>query len=85
MKNIIIILTLLISSGINAQSAENVVGIKTPNSDTLYLDNSEVSTLITMVWEKPNIPYVKPVIIRITREELLVMLSRKEYNRWVTN
>jgi hypothetical protein len=85
MKNIIIILTLLISSGINAQSAENVVGIKTPNSDTLYLDNSEVSTLITMVWEKPNIPYVKPVIISITREELLVMLSRKEYNRWVTN
>jgi hypothetical protein len=85
MKNIIIILTLLISSGINAQSAENVVGIKTSNSDTLYLDNSEVSTLITMIWEKPNVPYIKPVIVRITREELLLMLSRKEYKTWITN
>jgi hypothetical protein len=85
MKKIILLSLILIAININAQSAENVVGIKTSNSDTLYLDNSEVSTLITMIWEKPNIPYVKPVIIRITREELLLMLSRKEYNRWVTN
>jgi hypothetical protein len=38
-----------------------------------------------MIWEKPNIPYFKPVIVRITREELLMMLSRKEYETWITN
>jgi hypothetical protein len=85
MKKIILFGLILITFNINAQSAETIVGIKSPDRDTLYLDNSEVSTLITLIWEKPNIPYLKPVIVRITREELLMMLSRKKYETWITN
>lgn len=86
MKKIILLALILITFNIHAQSAETIVGIKSPDMDTLYLDNSDVSTLITMVWENPDFTYQnpqyiykKPVIIRITREELLLMLSRKEY------